>query len=76
MTPRNEVQAMKRPIKPGLFAIILTLPLIGVEVGSLIRDSGNLAQHLPFYIVLDAVVFTVAYFAWSKTRTSKNRPRP
>jgi|GEM_PF-5349338 len=67
---------MKRPIKPGLCAIILTLPLIGIEVGSLIRDSGNLAQHLPFYIVLDAAVFTVSYFVWNKTRTGKNRPRP
>ncbi|MGO4455481.1 hypothetical protein [Arthrobacter sp. RAF14] len=67
---------MKRPIKPGLFAIILTLPLIGVEIGSLIRDGGNLAQHLAFYIVLDAAVFTVAYFLWSRARTSKNHHRP
>lgn len=65
---------MKQPIKPGLFAAIILLPLIGVEAGSLIRDTDHLQQHLPVYIVLDVVVFAVLHFVWSKVRAAKNRP--
>ncbi|WP_287904532.1 hypothetical protein [Arthrobacter sp.] len=65
---------MKQPIKPGLFAAIITLPLIGWEAGALIRDADHLPQHLPVYIVLDVMVFAVLHFVWSKVRAARNRP--